>query len=678
MATREHSAFPPDSVERAFNRALTRAYTLNWEMIAYAAILVLALVTRFIDLGARVMSHDESLHTYYSWRLYEFGEFSHTPLMHGPLLFHMTALSYFLFGDNDFTSRIYPTLLGVLIVMFPVLFRRWLGRVGAVIASVLLLISPQLLYYSRYIRHDIPTIFFALVMLYALLQYADGRMPRRATWLWVLSAALLGMLASKEVSFIYIALFGSYLALYWLMRVVQDIGVQRRPADRPLWRAPGLQLLIGHGLLLVLVGLVAVLVGALVSTILSARLWIPPAWIQLPLFGVLYLPLALSGLVRSLFAGEPRDGAAAAIMRGLSNGRSALYVILAGVILGAVLALWMICVLDVIKPGVVWTHQTVLSEHDNTLGVNGTKESALAVKFDEAMFVRLLTWIGLPVLIALFVVFLTAVFRFPGHAPLPWRELLVIVLVALITTGGLVMFERRSFVEETAAQPWAVDPNAPTATDGGAYDKMPIVLAWAIAAIVIAGVIATRFLTNWWDFFNRQPVFDVLIVTGTLILPWLSAFPLYWAGYNLEDYNPGTLEGRDTLNAAIGAFVPFLLVAVALGLAWNWKRWLPAAAVFFALFVFFFTTVFSNQYGLATGMVGSLGYWLAQQGVRRGSQPQYYYVLTQLPVYEFLPMIGAMLAGVSGLSGLWRWRFQRADAARKARIAEEQARIESA
>ena len=86
-------------------------------MIAYTIIIALALITRFVELGTRVMSHDESLHTYYSWRLFEFGEFNHTPLMHGPLLFHMTALSYFLFGDSDFTARIYPALLGVLIVV---------------------------------------------------------------------------------------------------------------------------------------------------------------------------------------------------------------------------------------------------------------------------------------------------------------------------------------------------------------------------------------------------------------------------------------------------------------------------------------------------------------------------------------------------------------------------------
>ena len=145
MATRDEIYSPPETAPReaALNRVLTRAYALNWEAIAYAAILALALLTRLVDLGTRVMSHDESLHTYYSWRLYEFGEFQHTPLMHGPLLFHMTALSYFLFGDNDFTARLYPALLGVAIVMFPALFRRWLGRLGALAASVMLLISPQ-------------------------------------------------------------------------------------------------------------------------------------------------------------------------------------------------------------------------------------------------------------------------------------------------------------------------------------------------------------------------------------------------------------------------------------------------------------------------------------------------------------------------------------------------------
>src|SRR5690606_9408676 len=142
------TTFEPSSVRSGAHQreplgaAWARVYTLNWEAIAYVIIFVLAVFTRFHELGVRVMSHDESLHTRYSYNLYNEGNFQHTPLMHGPILFHMTALSYFLFGDNDFTGRLYPAVLGVLLVMFPLLFRRWLGRAGALLASIMLLISP--------------------------------------------------------------------------------------------------------------------------------------------------------------------------------------------------------------------------------------------------------------------------------------------------------------------------------------------------------------------------------------------------------------------------------------------------------------------------------------------------------------------------------------------------------
>ena len=117
----------PNEQPDLLNRWLARVYAVNWEAVAYFALFVLAILTRFVNLGARVMSHDESLHTYYSWRLETAGDYQHTPLMHGPILFHVTALMYFLFGDSDFTARIYPALLGVILVMMPILFRRWLG-----------------------------------------------------------------------------------------------------------------------------------------------------------------------------------------------------------------------------------------------------------------------------------------------------------------------------------------------------------------------------------------------------------------------------------------------------------------------------------------------------------------------------------------------------------------------
>ncbi|MEO1441663.1 MAG: TIGR03663 family protein, partial [Chloroflexota bacterium] len=120
-------------------RALAQVYTLNWEVITYVVIFAMAVFTRFYMLGERVMSHDESLHTRYSFNLASEGNFQHTPLMHGPVLFHMTALFYFLFGANDFTSRLYTAILGVIVVMMPILFRRWLGRWGALLAAIMLL-----------------------------------------------------------------------------------------------------------------------------------------------------------------------------------------------------------------------------------------------------------------------------------------------------------------------------------------------------------------------------------------------------------------------------------------------------------------------------------------------------------------------------------------------------------
>jgi predicted membrane-bound mannosyltransferase len=79
---------------------------LTGEMLVFIIIVILMSVSRLYDLGVRVMSHDESLHAYFSW-LYSIGQgYQHTPTTHGPLQFHLLALVYFLFGDNDFTARL--------------------------------------------------------------------------------------------------------------------------------------------------------------------------------------------------------------------------------------------------------------------------------------------------------------------------------------------------------------------------------------------------------------------------------------------------------------------------------------------------------------------------------------------------------------------------------------------
>ncbi len=188
-------------------RPLSGLLRINWETAAWILLFVLAVVSRFYDLGARAMSHDESLHAVYSLDLYRQGSYQHNPMMHGPLLFHANAFFYSLFGVTDATTRIFPALTGIGAVMMAWFFRRWIGRTGALLAGFLLLISPSLLFHSRYIRNDIFIVFFAMFWIYGMFRYLEDRQTK---WLYVMVGGMaLGFIA-KEVQFMTGAIFGAF------------------------------------------------------------------------------------------------------------------------------------------------------------------------------------------------------------------------------------------------------------------------------------------------------------------------------------------------------------------------------------------------------------------------------------------------------------------------------------
>ena len=113
--------------ESWLDRPLLTAIHLDREKALYALFITLAVLSRLWDLGVRVMSHDETVHIQWSWYLFQGRGYSHTPLSHGPFLFHSTALSYYLFGDSDFSARLVVALMGIVLVALPYVFRRWLG-----------------------------------------------------------------------------------------------------------------------------------------------------------------------------------------------------------------------------------------------------------------------------------------------------------------------------------------------------------------------------------------------------------------------------------------------------------------------------------------------------------------------------------------------------------------------
>ncbi|NIN65640.1 MAG: TIGR03663 family protein [Anaerolineae bacterium] len=201
------------------DKPLLARITLNWELICWVAIILVAIALRFWDLGSRAQHHDESMHSFYSWELYRGRGFIHNPLLHGPFLYHATAVIYFLFGASDYTSRVAPALFGVGIVVAPYFLRKWLGRYGALATAAMLAISPGFLYFSRFIRMDIFVAAFELLMFIAIIKYLD---QRKDLYVYLLAAALAFAFSTKEIAYITIFIFGTFLVILLVWEWLRD------------------------------------------------------------------------------------------------------------------------------------------------------------------------------------------------------------------------------------------------------------------------------------------------------------------------------------------------------------------------------------------------------------------------------------------------------------------------
>lgn len=200
------------SEARPFSGLFAIRLHLNWEMAAYLALILIGGGFRFWDLGARALHHDESLHAYYSWNLYQNGVYNHLPLMHGPFQFFANAFIFLLFGASDYTSRILPAIFGTLLIGLPFFLRRQLGTAGALATAFFITVSPTMLYYSRFARNDIYIAAFTVGLMICIWRYVDERKPQ-----YLVGMALLLALsfATQENTYIHVAILLLFLN-FWL------------------------------------------------------------------------------------------------------------------------------------------------------------------------------------------------------------------------------------------------------------------------------------------------------------------------------------------------------------------------------------------------------------------------------------------------------------------------------
>ena len=234
-------------VKRGF-RPPTRQQVLNW--LPFLGVILLGAVLRFWGLGDKPLHHDESLHAYFSLQLLYNLEnwagcfapgascYQYNPLLHGPFQFHAIALTYRISqllgapdnGVNTFTVRIPAATLGTLIVALPYFIRDYLSKWGAWLACLLLAVSPSMVYFSRFAREDIYMACFTLVLVVGILRYVRDRKMR---WLIVAALGFAFSYATKEATFLTIAVFGSFFVglLFW--EIGLKIPFRERYSDNP-------------------------------------------------------------------------------------------------------------------------------------------------------------------------------------------------------------------------------------------------------------------------------------------------------------------------------------------------------------------------------------------------------------------------------------------------------------
>ncbi len=217
-----------------------------------------------------------------------------------------------------------------------------------------------------------------------------------------------------------------------------------------------------------------------------------------------------------------------------------------------------------------------------------------------------------------------------------FRLAVIATLTLLLVTLVVYMLHRTP----TASQPALTDPTTGAPIETFIINSsIPLIVAVALTGLAVVFALYTLFSGYGWVNLSHLRSFDLIWLQLILILPLLSAIFLKVFGFNPTDY------GQSGIIRSGIVFSVLTLISLFLGMLWNRKVFLRSMAIFWGIFLLFYTSIFTHGEGFFKGIVGALGYWMDQQAVERGTQPPlYYYALVQVPVYEFLPAFGVIVA----------------------------------
>lgn len=178
----------------------------------FLLIFIIALILRFWQPDLKLLHHDEAIHSWFSYKLLTEGSWMYDPSYHGPFLYFVTAGMFKTFGDSDLVARLLPALFGVLLIplVYCIYRLRYINRNQTLLICLFIAISPDMVYFSRFLRHDIFMLFFTLLLIVAFFYYFERAQSR---FICIAAIAAAGALSCKEEMPIILIIIGSFFLI---------------------------------------------------------------------------------------------------------------------------------------------------------------------------------------------------------------------------------------------------------------------------------------------------------------------------------------------------------------------------------------------------------------------------------------------------------------------------------
>jgi len=177
---------------------------------AVAALVVAGLLARLIGLGSRPFHWDEARVGYWTLRYADTGQFAHRPAAGGPLVYVLGRWAIGLLGASDAAARLPVAVVGGLFPATALAFRGRLDDGETVALAAVLAAAPPLVYYSRFLRGDLPLAAASLTAVGLAARWRAGDRPRD---LYAAAAALGVALAASGLVAVTLALWAAAAAL---------------------------------------------------------------------------------------------------------------------------------------------------------------------------------------------------------------------------------------------------------------------------------------------------------------------------------------------------------------------------------------------------------------------------------------------------------------------------------